>query len=115
MDKAGRVVGVFVFETRGEPKGEKTMVAPSNPTYQYRLDEADVMVWVDEWWLAFAKENGAAELDEAYVLGRSIWDFVVGRADADTLPRIARVRSFNRKSHPLPFRCDSPVLQRYMQ
>lgn len=91
------------------------MVASSNPTYQYRLDEADVIVWVDRWWLAFAKENGAAELDEPAVLGHSIWDFVTGEATQTLYRELhAYVRS---TGNPIavPFRCDSPLLQRYMQ
>ena len=85
------------------------------PKYRYRVDAADLLVWVDELWLAFARENGAAGLIRESVLGRSLWDFVVG----DELCRLymeihARVRSSGLPA-VLPFRCDSPSLQRHMR
>ena len=83
--------------------------------YRYRVDAADVLVWVSELWLAFAKENGAADLIEESVLGRSLWDFVSG----DELRRLyAEIHSRVRLSGTpvvLPFRCDSPSLQRHMR
>jgi hypothetical protein len=85
------------------------------PRYRYRIDEADRLVWVDALWLAFAQENGAAELTEESVLGRSLWDYVAG----DEIRRLymeinGRVRLTGR-SVILPFRCDSPTLQRHMR
>ena len=53
------------------------MLAESR-TYRYRVDAADVIVWVDSWWLAFAQENGAPELVTETVVGRHLWDFVFG-------------------------------------
>lgn len=84
-------------------------------TYRYRVDAADVVVWVDHWWLAFAAENGAATLTEDSVLGRSLWDFVAGDLTCQLFSEIhARVRSTG-KPVVLPFRCDSPSLQRHMR
>jgi len=85
------------------------------PRYRYRIDANDVLVWVDTLWLAFAVENGAAELATESVLGRVLWDFVSG----DDLRRLymeihSRVRSSG-KPAILPFRCDSPSLQRHMR
>ena len=39
-------------------------MAAEVPTYRYRVDAADVLVWVDSLWLSFAQENGAPELVE---------------------------------------------------
>jgi hypothetical protein len=83
--------------------------------YRYRVDATDVIVWVNELWLAFARENGAAGLTEDAVLGRSLWDFVSG----DEICRLyleihARVR-LTGTAVILPFRCDSPTLQRHMR
>jgi len=83
--------------------------------YRYRVDADDRLVWVDEWWLAFARENGAPELSREGVLGRLLWDFVTGDPTSRLYCEIhARVRSSG-KSVILPFRCDSPSLQRHMR
>jgi hypothetical protein len=84
-------------------------------TCRYRVDEADLLVSVDDIWLAFAAENGAAELDEASVLGRPLWEFVAGDETRRLYSEMhTRVRQ---KKTPvvLPFRCDSPSLRRHMQ
>jgi len=85
------------------------------PKYQYWLDASDAVVRVDEQWLAFARENGADELIEALVLGRSIWDFIEGESTRNIYRQIhARVRT-DIERVVLPFRCDSPTLQRHMR
>ena len=85
------------------------------PTYQYRIDADDRLVWVDEWWLAFACENGAPHLDAASVLNRPLWDFVSGDGTRRLFEEIhARVRE-NGQSVTVPFHCDSPSLQRHMR
>lgn len=91
------------------------MVTQSQPVYRYSVDENDVLLSVDHWWLAFAQENNATELTESSVVGRLLWDFI-----ADDPTRIlyreihARVRSTGNPIS-LPFRCDSPTLQRFMR
>ncbi len=91
------------------------MVAPNLPRYRYRVDVADVLTWVDSWWLAFARENGAAELKPETVLGRSLWEFVAGE-ETRRLFRIIhdRIRTSGAPM-VLPFRCDSPCLKRQMR
>ena len=85
------------------------------PLYQYRVDAEDRLVWVDEWWLAFANENGAPELTEDAILGRPLWDFVSDEVTRQLYKEIhIRVRS-SRQPTVLPFRCDSPSLQRHMR
>jgi len=91
------------------------MVATAERVYRYSVDKADVIDFVDRWWLAFATENGAPGLDEATVVGRSIWDFVVDEATTKLYREIhQRVRTTGRAIE-VPFRCDSPGLRRYMQ
>lgn len=83
--------------------------------YRYRVNAADVLVWVDATWLAFARENGADELTEESVLGRSLWEFVGGE---DLRRLYMEIHSRVRMSDSpmvFPFRCDSPSLQRNMR
>jgi hypothetical protein len=83
--------------------------------YRYRVDSADVLVWVDALWLAFAQENGAAELTEDSILGQSLWGYVAGD-EIRTLYREIHTRvRLSGKPVVIPFRCDSPTLQRHMR
>ncbi len=91
------------------------MVAPANTTFRYRLDSDDVIVWVDRWWLAFARENGAKHLDHDSVVGHDIWQFI---GDPPTQGLYREIHQFIRETAgpvTVPFRCDSPSLKRYMQ
>lgn len=87
----------------------------SSQIYRYDVDASDFIVWVDNLWLAFAKENGAPQLNVDSVLGHSLWDFVSGDVTRRLYSEIhTRVRSTG-NSVVLPFRCDSPSLKRHMQ
>ena len=91
------------------------MVAPVQQIYCYGVDEGDVVNFVDSWWLAFATENNAAELEAASVVGHSIWEFI---CDQPTTKLYREIHSHVRASGnaiDVPFRCDSPTLRRYMQ
>ena len=91
------------------------MVAPVQQIYRYGVDESDVIDFVDRWWLAYATENGAVGLEEASVVGRPIWEFIVDESTIALYREIhQRVRSTGR-AIDVPFRCDSPRLRRYMQ
>jgi hypothetical protein len=90
-------------------------MATQYPTYRYSVDADDVLVWADEWWIAFAQENGASQLVKKSFLGRPLWDFVAGEEICQLYAAIhARVR-ISGKRVVLPFRCDSPSLQRHMR
>ena len=83
--------------------------------FRYRVDASDTLVWVSDSWLAFARENGASGLVRSSVLERSLWDFVTGEELQTLYSEIhSRVRSTGIRA-VLPFRCDSPTLQRHMR
>jgi hypothetical protein len=86
-----------------------------SPKYRYRVDRADTLVWVNSWWLAFARENGAAEITEQSVFGRSLWNFVDDPLTRKIYSELhGRIRA-TRKPVVLPFRCDSPSVRRDMR
>ncbi|QEG34809.1 hypothetical protein [Bythopirellula goksoeyrii] len=90
-------------------------MAAEIPRYRYRVDRDDLLIWVDSHWLGFAKENGATELTQEYVIGRSLWNFVGGESVCALYQQVhSRVRS-NNKPVVLPFRCDTPTLIRHMR
>ena len=80
----------------------------------YRVDASDRIIYVNDAWLAFAKENQAKSLTSEVVISRSIWDFI---CDADTSHLyhviFGRIRSTKCKIK-IPFRCDSPTCRRHM-
>lgn len=91
------------------------MVTPRRPLYQYVVSESDMIVAVDDWWLAFAKENGAPELTRESVVGQSLWPFIVDEPTRNLYREIhAHVRSSGIPV-TVPFHCDSPTLERHME
>ena len=91
------------------------MIDSRFPTYCYRVDARDQIVWVDAAWLAFARENGAADLTEDSVKGRSLWEFIADESTRCFYREIhRRIRSSGQAS-VIPIRCDSPNLKRHMQ
>lgn len=91
------------------------MTSTHRPVYSYQVDADDRITSVNADWLAFAAENNARDLQESNVLGHSLWEYVAGddtiRLYQSVLARIRRTRC----SVVLPFRCDSPTLQRHMR
>ncbi len=66
-------------------------------------------------WNAFAKENGAPELQAESVLGRNLFDFVQGEQVRDHLRKVLdRISENPNWSWVLPYRCDSPERERAM-
>jgi hypothetical protein len=91
------------------------MIESSQQRFLYRVDANDLLVWVDSWWLAFARENGASELTEARVLGRSLWDYIADDGTRRLYREIhEQIRASGRRA-VLPFRCDSPTVRRHMR
>jgi hypothetical protein len=91
------------------------MVTPGRPIYRYVVNESDIIVAVDDWWLGFARENGAPELTRESVVGKVLWPFIV---DEPTRTLYREVHAHVRSSGipvKVPFRCDSPTLQRHME
>ena len=85
-----------------------------SPRFTYRVDGNDVITYVSEAWVEFARQNGAATLDEASVVGRSIWD-LIAHAPTRELYKLVFRKVRVGKTVVLPFRCDAPRLRRYMQ
>lgn len=85
------------------------------PRYRYRIDADDTITHVNDWWLAFARENGAIDLTEAAVVGRCLWNFIQDPSTKRLYKALhQRLRSVGKEVW-IPFRCDSPGLRRYMR
>jgi hypothetical protein len=81
----------------------------------YRIDPHDRIVFANENWYDFARENGAKTLDAHAVIGRSLWDFI---GDPETRHLfgilLQKVRDKG-GSVTFPYRCDSPDYRRFME
>lgn len=79
----------------------------------YRVDERDRLIFVNEAWQEFARENGVS-ITRENVLNHSLWDFVADETTRilyqDLLKRVRGEGSVH-----FTFRCDSPWCRRFMQ
>jgi hypothetical protein len=95
-----------------DPSFRPTVTSP--PPMVYRIDRADRIVYVDERWNEFARQNGADRL-VTRVLGRNLWDFISGRELRQLqLDWFTRIRESGTSSR-LNFRCDAPDRRRSME
>lgn len=83
--------------------------------YNYEIDDSDRIVFTCPNWLTFAAENAAPQLMETGVLETPIWSYIADD-DCRTVYRMlfTKVRAHG-SSLVVPFRCDSPTLNRFMK
>jgi hypothetical protein len=87
----------------------------NRPCVRYQVDADDRIRFVDAEWIAFARQNAAAELDTDAVLDRSLWQFVVGKETRHLYQMIFTGVRERLSEKTVPFRCDSPTRRRYME
>jgi hypothetical protein len=86
-----------------------------NREFIYRVDSADQIVFANEHWYDFARENDVLGLQQATVIGRPLWDFIANPEILHLFQVLhARIR---RTGTPvtLHYRCDSPDCRRFME
>lgn len=81
----------------------------------HTIDASGKIAAVKDEWVAFARENGAPELVREAVVGRSIWEYMVGRETRHISRLLLEKVRLTGKSLSIPYRCDSPDLRRYME
>lgn len=91
------------------------MVDSLPPDVVYEIDDNDIIAKVNEAWSTFAIENSGTLLLPPGIIGRSLWDFI-----CDPTTRIVYSQLFSRVrsgagASTFDFRCDSPVLKRFLQ
>ncbi len=82
---------------------------------QYSIDKADHIRFINEGWLQFACQNAGGHLNRAYVIGKSIWDFIEGEDLRQIYRHIFKAVRMKQQAAVFKFRCDSPVCRRYFQ
>jgi hypothetical protein len=82
---------------------------------QYSIDRADRIRFINEAWLQFACQNAGAHLNRAYVIGKSLWEFIQGEDISQTYGMIFKAVRTKQQPVVLKFRCDSSACRRYFQ
>ncbi|MGE3939928.1 MAG: PAS domain-containing protein [Nitrospirales bacterium] len=80
---------------------------------QYTIDSADHIRFINEAWLQFACQNDGAHLNRAFVIGKSLWDFIDGEDLRHLYAQIFKMVRTKHHTMVFRFRCDSPVCRRY--
>lgn len=81
----------------------------------YHINHEDELIYANDDWYDFAKENEAGYLVADRMYGQSLWNFII---DPETINLYQTIFHKVRKNNTvltLPFRCDSPELRRYMK
>ncbi len=87
----------------------------SDSPFVYSIDADDTIVEIGRNWGDFAGENGWERgVITERIVGKSLWDFIQGKETRYLYERLLqRVRS-GLRSDPVPFRCDSPQMRRFL-
>jgi hypothetical protein len=80
---------------------------------QYSIDSSDTIRFINEAWLQFACQNDGAHLNRAYVIGKSLWDFIDGKDIRHLYSLILKKVRTTQQAKEFKFRCDSPACRRY--
>lgn len=92
------------------------MAEPEFPVVVYAIDRDDHLVEVDENWLEFAVQNAApVNLRPENVLGTSLWSHIRDETLRAMYEHLIRTVRESGESAEFDFRCDSPLLRRYMR
>lgn len=79
----------------------------------YTIDAEDRIADVNAEWTNFARDNGGNP-DPSAVIGHCLWDFIADEGNRGLYK--CMVGAVRHKGAPLhiPFRCDSPTIERHM-
>jgi hypothetical protein len=80
--------------------------------YVYRIDENDVIIFVDQDWLTFAQENNAQNLTADRVIGTALWNYIEGAETRELYRELFSKLRKNNVMAIIPYRCDSPDMYR---
>jgi ribosomal protein L24E len=88
---------------------------PADQRFVHRLDDKDRVIFVNEDWLAFAKENSASHLTQDEVLEKPLWSFMTGGAIRHLYETLLSQVRTSRQPMRMPFRCDAPTHRRFFE
>ncbi len=81
---------------------------------EYKIDENNNIIYVNEEWDCFALENNGEEIVSDKIIGRNLFDFVENITVKHIyLHLLDKVRKGNKIL--IDYRCDSPTYKRFLQ
>ena len=86
-----------------------------NREFIYRIDAQNRILFANENWYAFARENGVAALKSEIVIGQSLWGFVCNAETKHLFEVLLKKVRHSGVPLLLPYRCDSPECRRFME
>lgn len=86
-----------------------------NREFIYRIDRDDIIVFANEHWYHFARENGVNTLNPDTVIGRSLWSFIENIETQHLFQVLLKKIRQTGLSMMFPYRCDSPGRRRYLE
>ena len=81
----------------------------------YRVDAQDRILSANDEWFAFARENGARELDHSTVIGQSLLGFLCNTETQHLFDILLKKVRVTGDTVSLSYRCDSPDCRRCME
>lgn len=84
-------------------------------TVVYRIDCQDNIIYVNNAWSAFARENDGEKLEKESVLNRPVWKYIYGKETKHIYEILFNKVRTGQKGINFPFRCDSPTMRRFME
>jgi len=81
----------------------------------YRIDRDDLLVFFNDQWDLFARDNDGPQLHSQKIHKRSLWDFIHDAATRHLHGTLLKRVRANSRMLNLPFRCDSPAVRRFME
>jgi hypothetical protein len=90
-----------------EPRDQRSFI--------WVIDHADKIVFVNDDWLAFARENDAPHISASSVLDQPLWRFIQGQETIQIYKQIFGKLRAGKSPLKFPFRCDSPECRRFME
>ncbi|HNP29927.1 MAG: hypothetical protein KC592_01920 [Nitrospira sp.] len=82
---------------------------------QYSIDRNDHIRFINEAWLKFACQNAGGHLNRAFVIGKSLWEFIEGEELRHLYRLIFKTVRMKQQAAVFSFRCDSSLCQRHFQ
>ena len=88
---------------------------PQKLISEYHIDAEDRLIYIDETWQEFSRNNQAPELTSDSVLQKRLWDFIADK-EVQHIYQIllGKVRQSG-KVIQVSYRCDAPHVRRLLQ
>jgi hypothetical protein len=82
---------------------------------EYHVDDQDRLIFVDEAWHQFARDNNTLELTTDAILQKSLWEFITNQQVRHLYRLMLEKVRTTGEALDVYYRCDAPEWRRYLQ